>query len=86
MLTDQDAHGNPKIAEINIELYLSGAGVSTAYGYEGLTLDAAIGHITVVLDRMREERKLQWDTCPGCGLPWAEHFEPEEDEEDGEEE
>lgn len=81
-LTDQDAKGRPKVGEITIELYLTADGVSTAIGYEDLTLDAAIGYLTTTLDRLREERKLQWDTCPGCGLPWAEHFEPEEDDEE----
>lgn len=61
------------VGKIEIALVLSGDGIGTAYGVEGMTNEAAIGYLTIVTDRLREERSLQWDTCPGCGEPWDSH-------------
>lgn len=78
--------GSQVVGRVEIVLYLEGDGVGTAYGLEGMSPEAAIGYLTVVSDRIREERRLNWDTCPGCGLPWGDHFEEdEEDDEDDDE-
>ena len=83
-------HGLPNgaivVGNIEIALYLSDEGdVRTAYGFDGVSEEAAVGHLTVVLDRIREERLLSWDTCPSCHLPWSEHDDPD-DEDDYEDE
>lgn len=72
-----------QIGSIEIGLFLSDDGISTAYGFEGMTKEAAIGYLVVVGDRMREERGLEWDTCPGCGEPWENHGNSDEEDEDG---
>lgn len=46
---------------INISLVMGREGQGTSYTYEGVSLDAAIGHLTVVLDRMRAEAAKQWE-------------------------
>lgn len=81
MLTGTDSSGRPKVGEFNIELYLSEHGVITSFGYDGMTKEAAIGHLQVVLDRLRKERESEWDTCPCCREPWSSHVE--DDAEDG---
>lgn len=66
------------VGSIEITLTMGADGVGVAYGMEGVSPEAAIGYLTVVSDRIREERRLQWDTCPGCGVPWEEHDEGED--------
>jgi hypothetical protein len=50
------------------------------FGYEDLSQEEVIGALTAVLDRIREEARLAWNTCPGCGAPWSEHEDYEDDE------
>lgn len=69
-----------KIGSINIDLLLSAEGISVGYAYDGINIDTAIGYMTTTLDRMREERKYTWDTCPECKEPWASHFASDEDD------
>lgn len=59
---------------------------AVSFGYEGMSIESVIGLLTVVLDRLREERRFEWDTCPECHEPWATHegFEDDEDDEDEE--
>lgn len=71
-----------KIGSINVGLYLSEGGIDVSYSFDGVTKDAAIGYLTVVTDRMREERKYEWSTCPECREPWASHHHMNDDEED----
>lgn len=71
------------MGEVTIVTYMSGDGIGTAYGVEGMSKEEAIGRLTIVLDRLREEVKLEWDTCPACKRPWSEHDEDDEEEEDG---
>jgi hypothetical protein len=75
-----------QVGSIEIALYLTEDGTGTAYGLDGVTPEAAIGYLTIVTDRLREERSLQWDTCPGCGLPYDECAERGEDDDEAEDE
>lgn len=69
------------VGTIEVAVYLDGSGsLQTAYGFEGMDKDAAIGKLLVTTDRMRKEREYEWGTCPDCKRPWAEHFEDEEDD------
>lgn len=68
----------PIVGNIEIALYMSADGVDVAYGLEGVSPEAAIGYLIVVSDRLREERKYEWDTCPDCKRPWSEHGEDDE--------
>lgn len=45
---------------IHISVVMGADGMGTSYSYAGVGLDAAIGHLTVVLDRMRAEAAQQW--------------------------
>lgn len=67
---------------IEIVRYLTSDGEGVTFGIDDLSKETAIGFLMVILDRLREERKLEWDTCPDCFRPWDEHFEEDEDEED----
>lgn len=68
---------------IQIAITLGAGGTGLSYGFDGITTEAAIGYLTVILDRLRQERSLQWDHCPGCGQPWAEHdFDDDEEDDD----
>lgn len=78
-----------QVGEIAIVVYLTAeGGLGLSYGFDGMGLDEAIGRMTVTLDRLRDERRAQWDTCPDCGEPWESHVEfdgedfDEEDDED----
>jgi hypothetical protein len=72
------------VGTVQIALSMGEDSLDVVYGFDGMSLDAAIGYMTVVLDRMREERKYEWATCPGCKRPWSEHYDDDEDdEEDG---
>lgn len=74
-----------QVGSIEIVLYLDEDGIGTAFGYEGISKEAALGHMLVVMDRIRKEREYEWATCPDCKRPWAEHFDSDdEDEEDDE--
>lgn len=67
-----------EIGNISISLFIGEDGVSFAYGYEGVAREAAIGYLTVVLDRVRDEVALDWGEeddhpclgpeCPSCGF------------------
>lgn len=70
-----------QIASIEVGIYFTEHGEHVAYGLDGLSPEAAIGYLTVVQDRLREERSYQWNTCPGCGEPWSDHFDDEDDDE-----
>ena len=70
----------PVVGKIEIVLYMGDEGIGTAYGLEGVSTEAAIGYLTVVTDRLREERSFEWDTCSECKRPWSEHFEEDDDQ------
>jgi hypothetical protein len=70
------------VGSIEILLYLDNDGIGTAYGFEGVAPEAALGYMTIVMDRIREERSFQWDTCPGCGEPMASHGDQDEEDDD----
>lgn len=74
------------VGRIEIVLYLDDDGVGTTYSVDGIANEAALGYLMIVSDRIREERKYEWDTCPDCGHPWSEHDEDPElyDQEDDE--
>ena len=55
--------------------------IGCEWGIEDLEKEQVIGYLDVILDRLREEVRLGWDTCPGCGKPWSEH-DVEDDEEE----
>lgn len=60
------------VGQIEIALIIDKSGdTGKVYGFEGMSVDEAIGHMTVVLDRLREERSYQWDSC-ACGHSWDE--------------
>lgn len=71
-----------KVGSIQIDLLLTSDGINVAYAFDGINKDTAIGYLTSVLDRMREERKYEWDTCPECYNPWASHFASDEEEDE----
>lgn len=71
------------VGSLEVVLYMSEEGLGVAHGYEGMGKEAAIGYLTVVSDRLREEVRLQWDRCPGCGERWDDHFDQEDDGEEG---
>ena len=66
---------------IHIYVVMGSAGTGTSFTYEDtMSLESAIGHVTVVLDRLKEEAAAKWDHCPGCGEP----YEPLDDDPEGE--
>lgn len=67
-----------KVGSIKIDLLLTADGISVGYSFDSINKDTAIGYMTTVLDRLREERKYEWDTCPECRNSWASHFEADE--------
>lgn len=69
-----------EIGSIHISLVMGSEGLGTTYEYEGVSIEAAIGHTMVVLDRLRDEASSQWGTCPGCGESYDEDDEDETDE------
>lgn len=76
---DQD-NRPPEVSSVHIGVFVTEEGLSLGYNYDGMSLEAAIGHMVVVLDRMKEEAASKWATCPGCGEPWEDHFEEDEDD------
>ena len=54
----------------------------TSYGLDGLSKEAALGHLLAVSDRIRKEIEFSWDTCAECGRPWEAHIDPDEDEDE----
>jgi hypothetical protein len=85
MALDVDSSANTRVGTIEIGIYLAGEGQSVSYGIEGMNKDQAIGYLTTVLDRVRDERRYEWATCPECKEPWASHFavgddDPDEDD------
>lgn len=87
---------SPEIGFIRISTRLAeGERVGTHVEFEGVSAEQAIGHLTLVLDRMKEEASYSWNAeaefsltidmdCPECG----EHIhlaplEPDEEDEDG---
>lgn len=50
---------------IHISLVMGREGHGTSYTYQGVSLDSAIGHLTVVLDRMRAEAATEWQGREG---------------------
>lgn len=71
------------LGSIEIALVLKDDGdTGMVYGYDGVNATEAIGYLTVVLDRMREQERLAWGDCPVCGDPLDEHDLDEDDEED----
>ena len=68
------------VGRIEVAVILKDGGeYGIAYGVEDLSLDAAIGHLMVVTDRMRDERRYEWDTAPD-GEDWDAFWSDEEDE------
>lgn len=71
------------IGTVTIINYLDGEGeLKTAYDVDGISDEAALGYMLTVSDRVREQIKYNWDTCPDCGRPWDEHGEEDEEEEE----
>lgn len=67
------------MGHINVATYLrDGGALGVAYDIDGMSKEEAIGRLTVILDRLREEVKYEWPTCPECLNPWADHFDPED--------
>jgi hypothetical protein len=64
-----------EIGSVAISVFTGPEGLGFAYGYDGLTPEAAIGYLVVTTDRLREERKYDWEGEP--------EYETEGDEEDG---
>lgn len=60
----------------------------TAYDIDGMSIEAALGYLVAVSDRIREEKKFDWDTCPHCKEPWEDHDGPgvydQDDDDEGE--
>lgn len=65
---------------LKIVVTMSNDGPAISYGLEDMTPESAIGYLTVVTDRLREECSLKWQTCPGCVEDWESHFEDEDDD------
>lgn len=71
-----------QVGEISIKLFLSAGegGMSMDYDLDGVTPEQALGHLMVVTDRIREECKYKWGTCPCCGEPYGSHDLDDDDE------
>ena len=79
-----------EVGSIHISVLLEEDGTSTAFVISDLSNTEAIGHLTVALDRLRNDVVSKWSNneepdeeleCPNCGEPFFQH-EPED--EDGE--
>jgi hypothetical protein len=69
-----------EMSRIEVAVYLKGESRGTAFSIDGMSKEEAIGRLTTILDRLREEIKYEWPTCPECLEPWSSHFDPEDDE------
>lgn len=49
-----------EIGSVAISVFTGPDGIGFAYGYEGLTPEAAVGYLTVTTDRLRNERAFDW--------------------------
>lgn len=68
-----------EVGAVNISIYMGEEGVSFAYGYDGVAREAAIGYLQCVMDRLRDEARMDWGDyedggiclgpeCPECGF------------------
>lgn len=60
-----------EIGNVLISVFTGPDGIGFAYGFQGLTPEAAIGYLIVTTDRLRNERGYEWDDDdlpPGEGL------------------
>lgn len=91
----QSAEDLTVVGSVTISVILKSDGTRTHFQLDGLSPEAAIGHITVVSDRLREIVASGWDTdlfdfelhihdidCPHCGktIELTEEDEESEDE------
>lgn len=65
---------------LEIVTYLTSEGEEMGFLRDDMSYETAIGCLDIVLDRLREERKLKWETCPECLRPWEDHDDEEDDE------
>jgi hypothetical protein len=68
------------IGSIVIDVVLAEeGGIGISYGLDSVSKEAAIGYLMATTDRIRDEIRCMWDTCPGCGKLWEECGEEDED-------
>jgi hypothetical protein len=70
-----------QLASLEIAQVLNPDGdLGISYGFEGMSIHTAIGLVVAVLDRLQDEARYAWDSCPDCGHPWDEHQDEDESE------
>lgn len=70
-----------EVGRIEIVIGLSPEGTGTAYDIDGIDAAAAIGHMMIALDAMREDQKSIWARPPG-GFPLDGDYDEEEEYDD----
>ena len=80
-----------EVGSIHISVLLEEDGTSTAFVISDLSNTEAIGHLTVALDRLRNDVVAKWHNdddgpdeeleCPNCGEPFFQHEPEDEDDE-----
>lgn len=79
-MSDQMPDNLAEVGNIHISVVMGEEGLATAFTIDNVSREAAIGHLTIVLDRLRQGASLTWHSdegpqCPYCGTD----FDEEED-------
>lgn len=74
-----------EVGSVKISVILTDDGLSTVYTVDGLAREAALGHMLLVMDRMRQAAAASWEPpfceCPHCGEDIND--DTDEDDDDG---
>lgn len=84
-MSDLVEDNTAEIGSIKISIVMGEEGLGTVFSIDGISRESAIGHIIVVLDRLREVASFSWADdddknceCPHCGADI--HSDPDEDD------
>lgn len=86
-MSDLVEDNTAEIGSVKISVVMGEEGLGTIFSIDNLSRESAIGHIIVVLDRLREVASFSWANddcdheCPHCGGDL--HSDPEEDDDGG---
>lgn len=83
-----DTHA--EVGSIKISVVMGEEGLATMFSFEGMSREAAIGHLTIVADRLRAAAASGWADddlfqdfeCPHCGEVIGDDPNDTEDEDD----